>query len=414
MIEVKSLRLPNGLLLLHHHDKSTQMVAVNILYDVGARDEQPMRTGMAHLFEHLMFGGTANIPNFDTPLQKAGGESNAWTSSDLTNFYDILPAQNIETAFWLESDRMSNMTFSRQSLDVQKGVVVEEFKQRCVNVPYGDLDHILRDTAFTTHPYKWPVIGRNFNDIENVTLDEVQDFFHNHYTPGNAILCVSGNISFEQAAQLTIKWFGNIAHGTTVKRNIPAEPAQQSPRRRQICRSDVPQNIIVKAFHMCGRNDDAFPVCDIISDLLANGNSARFFKNVLLKTDLFSDLDAAVWGSIDPGLFVIKGKLAPGADTDKAETLINTEIKKLTDGDVSQYEIDKFANKVESRECFENISYAEKASKLCYQQLVTGNAGDINHEIQKYRSITTEQVVSEAKKLFDTTNETTLLYGPDF
>ena len=291
MIEVKSLRLPNGLLLLHHHDKSTQMVAVNILYDVGARDEQPMRTGMAHLFEHLMFGGTANIPNFDTPLQKAGGESNAWTSSDLTNFYDILPAQNIETAFWLESDRMSNMTFSRQSLDVQKGVVVEEFKQRCVNVPYGDLDHILRDTAFTTHPYKWPVIGRNFNDIENVTLDEVQDFFHNHYTPGNAILCVSGNITFEQAAQLTIKWFGNIAHGTTVKRNIPAEPAQQSPRRRQICRSDVPQNIIVKAFHMCGRNDDAFPVCDIISDLLANGNSARFFKNVLLKTDLFSDLD---------------------------------------------------------------------------------------------------------------------------
>ena len=397
---------------MHHHDPSTQMAAVNLTYDVGARDERPGRTGMAHLFEHLMFGGTKSIPNFDTPLQEAGGESNAWTTNDLTNFYEIIPAQNIETAFWLESDRMAAMTFSQQSLDVQKGVVIEEFKQRCINRPYGDTDHLLRATAFTTHPYRRPTIGEKFEDIENVSLDEVYDFFNNHYTPGNAILCVTGNIDFDRAARLAEKWFGEIPPRTAIRRNIPPEPQQEAPRRATFNRN-VPQNMIIKAYHMCGRNHDDFPVCDIISDLLANGNSARFFRNILMETDLFSDLDAAVWGSIDPGLLVIKGKLAYGADIEKAIATIDAETAKLADGDASQYEIEKYVNKLESKECFENISYAEKASKLCYRQLVSGNADDINHEIDKYRTITCQQVAAVSAKLFDISNETTIIYGPD-
>ena len=412
MIKTNSLRLDNGLQLLHHHDPTTQMVAINLLYNVGARDERPGRTGMAHLFEHLMFGGTPAIPNFDTPLQKAGGESNAWTTNDLTNFYEILPAQNIETALWLESDRMASMAFSQQALDVQKGVVIEEFKQRCINQPYGDTDHILRSTAFTTHPYRWPTIGEKFSDIAEVSLDEVRNFSASHYTPGNAILCVAGNIDFENTVKLVEKWFGGLQSQHAAQRNLPAEPKQDEPRRNAVHR-DVPQNMIIKAYHMCGRNDAAFPVCDIISDILANGNSARFFRNVLMQTDLFTDLDAAVWGTIDPGLFVIKGKLSHGASIDKAEETIQAEINKLLDGDTSQYEIEKYVNKLESKECFENISYADKASKLCYQQLITGDASDINREIAKYRTITTSQVTQEAIKLFDISNETTILYGPD-
>ena len=413
MIEVNSYRLPNGLQLLHHRDATTKMAAVNILYDVGSRDEKPGRTGMAHLFEHLMFGGTRNIPNFDSPLQEAGGESNAWTSSDLTNFYEILPAQNIETAFWLESDRMANMAFSQQSLDVQKGVVVEEFKQRCVNVPYGDLDHLLRSTAFVVHPYRWPVIGERFEDIENVTLDEVRDFFACHYSPCNAILCVTGNVDFEQAVRLSEKWLGCLPnHGRTI-RNLPVEPKSNAPKRACVHR-DVPQDMIIKAYYTCGRNKAGFPVCDIISDILANGSSARFFKNVLMKSDVFTDLDAAVWGSIDPGLLVVKGKLSSGASIDEAERLIKNEVDSLAKGNVSRYEIEKYVNKLESKECFENISYADKASKLCYYQLIYGDANEVNNEISKYRQITTEQVASEASRLFDVANETTIFYGPSF
>lgn len=406
------MRLANGLLLLHHRVTSTQMVVVNILYNVGARDEVAGRTGMAHLFEHLMFGGTPNIPDFDTPLQEAGGENNAWTSNDLTNFYDILPVQNIETALWLESDRIANMAFTQQSLDIQKGVVVEEFKERCVNVPYGDIGHVLRAATFSKHPYRWPTLGLQFADIENTTLDDINNFYTAHYAPSNAILCITGNIDFNHAAKLVEKWFGDIPNRQTAIRNLPVEPQQQSPHHIALHR-DVPQNMIIKAYHTCGRNDKQFPTCDIISDILANGNSARFFKNILMATDLFTDLDASVWGSIDPGLLVVTGKIANGADIDKAEKAINNEIDKIANGDVSQYEIDKYVNKLESKECFENISYADVASKLCYHQLVSGDANNINHEIDLYRSISADDVTREAARLFAHNNETTILYGPD-
>lgn len=411
MVKVNTFRLSNGLQLLHHLDSATQMVAVNLLYGVGARDEVPGRTGMAHLFEHLMFGGTENVPNFDIPLQEAGGESNAWTTNDITNFYDIIPAQNVETAFWLESDRMANMIFTPQSLAVQKDVVVEEFKQRCVNVPYGDLDHLLRATAFTTHPYRWPVIGERFADIENVSLGDVYDFSRSYYVPGNVIVCISGNIDLGKAVELAEKWFGDIPGHSFVRCKLPVEPQQQVARRLCVHR-DVPQDVIVKAYHMCGRTDERFPVCDIISDLLANGNSARFFRNILMKTNLFTDIDASVWGSFDPGLLVIKGKLSRGASIDEGEKIVRSELEKLIAGDVSQYEIDKYVNKLESKECFENISYADVASKLCYYQLAFGDANFINDEIANYRKVSTDRVVQEAEKLFDISNETTILYGP--
>ena len=246
MIEVNTHTLANGLRLLHYHDAATRMVALNLLYDVGARDEEPGMTGFAHLFEHLMFGGSEHIPDFDTPLQMAGGESNAWTSDDVTNFYDIIPAHNVETAFWLESDRMNRLAFSQKSLEAQKNVVIEEFKQRCLNVPYGDVSHIVRAAAFRKHPYRWPVVGEKIEDIENVTMDSVRDFFYSHYAPNNAIVCVSGNIAFDYAVELCEKWMSHIPYREIKARNLPVEPSQTEQRLVAV-RRDSPQNLIVKA-----------------------------------------------------------------------------------------------------------------------------------------------------------------------
>ena len=410
MIEINRHTLSNGLRLLHYHDASTQMVAVNVLYDVGARDEVPGHTGLAHLFEHLMFGGSEHIPDFDTPLQMAGGESNAWTSDDVTSFYDIVPAHNVETAFWLESDRMNALALTQRSLDAQKSVVIEEFKQRCLNVPYGDVSHLVRPVAFTKHPYRWPVIGEKIADIEGVTLDVARQFFHGHYAPNNAILCVAGNISFDSAVQLTEKWFNHIPRRAIIPRNLPVEPQQAEPRFISH-HADTPQDLIVKAYHMCNRRHPDYHASDIISDILANGNSARFFTNVLLKTNLFSDLDASIWGSIDPGMMVIKGRLLPGVAFDDANSVIDTELQRLVTEGVSQYEVDKFVNKFESKECFENVSYAEMASKLCYHELI-GSADDINSELARYRRLTAADINRVARTIFAPENETLLYYGP--
>ncbi len=411
MIEVNTHILDNGLRLVHHYDATTQMVALNLLYDVGSRDEVHGQTGFAHLFEHLMFGGSQHIPDFDTRLQMAGGESNAWTSDDITNFYEILPAHNVETAFWLESDRMNQLAFSQKSLDAQKSVVIEEFKQRCLNVPYGDVGHILRATAFRQHPYRWPVIGERVEDIENVTIDAVRDFFYSHYAPNNAILCVAGNMTFDDAVDLTEKWMSQIPRRAVKMRNIQAEPEQMELRKVEVNR-DVPHNLIMKAYHMCGRRDANYYASDIISDILANGNSARFFQNVLMKTDAFIDLDASIWGSIDPGLMIVRGRLRPDVKFDEANAIIEDELCKLVSDGVSQYEVEKFVNKYESKECFENISYSEKASKLCYHELL-GNARDINNEVEKYRNLENQDIKRVAGSIFRPENETRLYYGPE-
>ena len=409
MIEVKSYTLANGLRLLHHKDATTKMVALNLLYKVGARNENPEKTGFAHLFEHLMFSGSLNSESFDEPLQAAGGESNAWTSNDMTNYYDIVPAHNVETAFWLECDRLLNLSLTEKKFEAQKSVVIEEFKQRCLNSPYGDVGHIIRENAYKVHPYRWPVIGRSTEVIAEATLDDAWQFFNSHYSTDNLIMCVSGNISFERAVELTEKWFGDIKRRNVVSQVIPQEPVQTAPRRVHIQR-DVPKNMILKAYHMCGRTDKDYQTSDIISDLLANGNSARFYRNVLMKTDVFSSLDASIGGSLDPGLFHVRGYLREGVSYEEGEAVIQDELERFLDEGASMYDITKYVNKLDSREQFENISYLEKATKLCSYEF-SSCADDINTEDSRYREITGDDVKRVAREILNENNCTTLFYG---
>lgn len=409
MIEVRSYTLSNGLRLLHHKDATTKMVALNLLYKVGARNEDPNKTGFAHLFEHLMFSGSANAESFDEALQAAGGESNAWTSNDMTNYYDIIPAHNVETAFWLESDRLLQLSLTEKHFEAQKSVVIEEFKQRCLNSPYGDVGHIIRENAYTVHPYQWPVIGKSIEAIERYTIDDAWEFFSTHYSTDNLIMCVSGNIDFERAVELTEKWFGGIASRKVKPLPIPQEPKQTSPKEVRI-NSDVPQNMILKAYHMCGRTDADYQVSDIVSDVLANGNSARFYRDVLMKTDVFTSLDASIGGSVDPGLMYVRGYLRDGVSFEEAESIIKGELDDFLKTGATEYEITKYVNKLDAKEQYENMSYLERATKLCSYEF-TSRAEDINNEMGKYRAITCDDVVRVAGEIFSEDNCTTLLYG---
>lgn len=409
MIEVNSYTLSNGLRLLHHKDATTKMVALNLLYKVGARNENPLKTGFAHLFEHLMFSGSANSESFDEPLQAAGGESNAWTSNDMTNYYDVLPAHNVETAFWLESDRLLQLSLTEDKFEAQKSVVVEEFKQRCLNRPYGDVSHIIRNAAYTVHPYRWPVIGLSTDVIANATLDDAWEFFNSHYSTDNLIMCVSGNIDFDRAVELTEKWFGDIAPRRIMPQVLPVEPVQTAPRNLMVER-DVPQNMILKAYHMCGRSDADYQASDIISDILANGNSARFFRNVLMKSEVFSSLDASIGGSLDPGLFYVRGYLRDGVSYEEGNELIQRELSAFLKEGASEYEITKYVNKLDSKEQFENISYLEKATKLCSYEF-SSKADDINSESDRYRALRSEDISRVSNEILQERNCTTLFYG---
>ena len=308
MIDFSRFELANGLRVVVHEDKSTPMIAVNILYNVGARDESPDKTGFAHLFEHLMFGGSANIPNFDEPIQMAGGENNAFTNNDITNFYNILPAENIETAFWLESDRMLSLNFSKESLEVQRKVVLEEFKETCLNQPYGDVWHHISEMAYKVHPYQWPTIGKVPKHVEDATLEDVKNFFYKYYRPNNAILVVSGNTTVEIMKALSAKWFGQIPKGDDVgAKNIPQEPKQQQLVQRTKY-AKVPIDSLYLAFHIPGRVDEDYYATDLLSDVLSNGASARLYRRLLKEKRLFSQIDAYITGNIDPGLLIIEGK----------------------------------------------------------------------------------------------------------
>ena len=411
MIDIQTHTLDNGLRIVHNKDATTQMVALNLLYDVGSRDESPERTGMAHLFEHLMFGGSANIPDFDRPLQAAGGESNAWTGDDVTNYYDIIPAHNIETAFWLESDRMKELAFSKRSLETQRSVVMEEFKQRCLNMPYGDVSHIIRALAYKYHPYRWPVIGLDLSHIEHVTAAEVKDFFYSHYAPDNAVLSISGNIGFDRVVHLSEKWFGDIERRNIAPRNLAQEPEQTE--ERMVCvKRDVPQNEIIKAYHMGARMDASYHACDLISDMLSNGNSSRFYRNLVMRGNLFTEIDAYIIGSVDPGLMVIRGRLQPGVSFDAAGKAIRQELLRLCEDPVSGFEIEKCVNKFESKELFSNISYQERASNMAYYELL-GGAGMINNEVANYRKLTGNDIRDAARNMFRDDNCSTIFYGPN-
>lgn len=398
----------NGLRLVHHEDLDTQMVALNIVYDVGARDEHPDHTGFAHLFEHLMFGGSANIPDYDTPLQLAGGENNAWTNNDVTNYYLTVPKPNVETAFWLESDRMLELAFSEQSLEVQRGVVMEEFKQRCINQPYGDVGHLLRPLAYRKHPYRWPTIGKELAHIAHATLDEVKDFFYRFYAPNNAVLAVTGNISWEEAFRLTEKWFAPIPRRNVPLRLLPQEP-QQAGERRLTVERNVPIDALFMAYHMCGRNCADYYAFDILSDILSNGHSSRLARRLVQERNIFSSIDAYISGTRDAGLLHIGGKPAAGVSLEQAEAAVRNELEELCRLPVKEKELEKVKNKFESTQIFGNINYLNVATNLAWFEL-TGKAEEIDQEVDRYRSVTPERLQTVAQGAFREENAVVLHY----
>ena len=408
MIQFDSFTLENGLRVLVHEDKSTPMAVVNVLYDVGAKDESPEKTGFAHLFEHLMFGGSKNIPSYDEPLQVAGGENNAFTTNDLTNYYCELPAENIETAFWLESDRMLSLAFSKKSLETQRKVVCEEFKEHYINKPYGDVWHKMRTLAYTTHPYKWMTIGASLQHVEDATLEDVKAFFFKHYTPCNAILAVAGNVDLEQIKILAEKWFGPIPAGTKYNRDLPIEPAQKSPRHLEV-KSNVPLDALYKCWHIYPRTDGRYYATDLISDILSGGGSSRLFQSLVKEKQLFSNLDCYHFGSTDAGLMTIEGKLVKGVNIKDAESAVMEELKKISEEGISEAELEKVKNKAESAMAFEDMSIMNRASSIAMYELL-GDANLINTELAKYKDVTAEQIKEQCRIIFDENNCSTMYY----
>lgn len=408
MIQVNRYTLANGLRIVHNEDDSTQMVALNLLYDVGARDEDPSHTGFAHLFEHLMFGGSLHIPDYDTPAQNAGGENNAWTNNDITNYYITLPHQNVETGFWLESDRMLSLDFSPKSLEVQRQVVIEEFKQRNLNQPYGDASHLLRELAYESHPYRWPTIGKEIAHIAQATLEEVKDFFYRFYAPNNAILAVTGHISFEETIRLAEKWFGPIPARNISPRQLPAEKPQTAVRRKTVERK-VPVDAIYMAFHMSNRMHPDYYVYDMITDILSNGRSSRFIQSLVQEQKLFTSIDAYISGSLDEGLLHVTGKPVEGVSLEQAEEAIWKELEKMKTVPVSEQELEKVKNRYESEQIFNNINYLNVATNLAFFEL-TGKAEDINEEVGKYRAVTAEQIQATSARCFVPENCSILYY----
>lgn len=408
MIQVNRYTLANGLRIVHNEDDSTQMVALNLLYDVGARDEDPSHTGFAHLFEHLMFGGSLHIPDYDTPVQNAGGENNAWTNNDITNYYITLPHQNVETGFWLESDRMLSLDFSPKSLEVQRQVVIEEFKQRNLNQPYGDASHLLRELAYESHPYRWPTIGKEIAHIAQATLEEVKDFFFRFYAPNNAILAVTGHISFEETIRLAEKWFDPIPARNISPRQLPAEKPQTAVRRKTVERK-VPVDAIYMAFHMSNRMHPDYYVYDMITDILSNGRSSRFIQSLVQEQKLFTSIDAYISGSLDEGLLHVTGKPVEGVSLEQAEEAIWKELEKMKTVPVSEQELEKVKNRYESEQIFNNINYLNVATNLAFFEL-TGKAEDINEEVGKYRAVTAEQIQATSARCFVPENCSILYY----
>lgn len=400
--------LKNGLRVVHQEESASPMVVINTLYDVGAKGEDPDHTGFAHLFEHLMFGGSINIPSYDEPIQNAGGEDNAWTCEDFTNYYVMIPASNVEVALWLESDRMLSLNFSQKSLDVQRNVVCEEFKQRNLNQPYGDVSHLVRSMVFKRHPYAWPTIGKELSHIENATLDEVKQFFFSHYAPNNAILSVVGNISFEETKRLVEKWYGDIPRRDVRLRQLPEEPKQTEPRRMEVERN-VPASMIYKVYHVCGRLEKDYFVSDIISDVLSNGKSSRLYQKLVKEHPLFTEVNAYISGDIETGMFYVVGLLAEGTSFEEAEAALEAELKLLCDELVPVSELDKWKNKYEATQVLENMTLLKRANNLAYYELL-GDANLMYEEVENYRKVTPQDLQRYAREVFVPENCSTLIY----
>ncbi len=408
MIDYNKFQLDNGLTFLIHSDKTTPLVAFNVLYGVGSRDENPDKTGLAHLFEHLMFGGTQNIPAFDVELEKIGGENNAFTNNDITNYYMTLPAQNIEVAFWLESDRMSGFSFSENSFRVQQQVVCEEFKQRYLNQPYGDAWLLLKPLAYKKHPYLWSTIGKDLSHIENMTLEDARSFYNQFYVPSRAIISIAGNVDVEQMKILAEKWFSPISSTSSYQRKLPQEAIQNKKRTLTVER-DVPSDKIYMAFPMCKRTHPNYYVFDLLSDILSNGESSRLKYNLTKKKHLFTDISAFVTGDFDEGLFVIAGTLKQGISFEMAEQAVWKELYKLQEEPIRDKELQKVKNKLENLRTFAYLKIIDKAMDLAYYELL-GNAGQINKELGKYLAIEVADIVKTAQTAFTEEKSSVLYY----
>lgn len=408
MINFKKYTLKNGLTLLVHFDNATPIVALNVLYKVGSRNESPDKTGFAHLFEHLMFGGSVNIPSFDQPLEKAGGENNAFTNDDITNYYITLPKENLETAFWLESDRMLNLGFSKKSLEVQRQVVIEEFKQSYLNQPYGDVWLLLKPLAYKTHPYQWNTIGKEIKHIENARMSDVKAFYKKYYNPNNAILVVAGNVDAEEILLLAQKWFGEIPAGKRLANKIEQEPEQNEARFLEVFR-DVPADALYKVYHMAARGTREYYIADMLSDVLSNGNSSRLYRRLIKEQGVFSELDAHITGDFDPGLFVFSGKPAEGISLESAEEKLLEEIERIKTEILSEEELQKIKNKLEASHIFSETSTLNNAIHLAIAESL-GNADLVNQEKAIYADIQTIELQQIAQALFRPENSSTLYY----
>ncbi|MHB8209299.1 M16 family metallopeptidase [Mucilaginibacter sp.] len=408
MVKFNRFTLDNGLRVIVHEDHTTPMAVLNILYDVGARDENPEQTGFAHLFEHLMFGGSVNIPNYDEPLQRVGGENNAFTSNDITNYYITLPSANLETAFWLESDRMLNLAFSKKSLEVQRNVVIEEFKQRYLNQPYGDVWLKLRPLVYKKHPYRWATIGEKIEHIENAKIEDVKAFFKKHYNPQNAIMVVGGDVTLAQVKELSEKWFAPIPAGEKYHRNLPQEPAQHDERRETVT-AKVPLNDVYIAFQMEGRLAKSYYATELMSDILSRGHSSRLYKSLVKEQQIFSEVHAYITGSLDTGMFVFEGKPLENISIEQAEVAIWEQLEIMKSGEILADELTKVKNKTESTTIFSEMSLLEKGMNLAWNELL-GDADLINHETEKYLAVTAADIKEQANKLFRRDNSSTLIY----
>lgn len=390
MIQFEKNILTNGLRVIVHTDTTTPFVAVNVCYNVGAKHEDSERTGFAHLFEHLTFGGSQNVSDFDTPVQNAGGTNNAFTTNDITNYYITIPANNIETALWLESDRMLGPKFTKKGLEVQRNVVIEEFRQRNLNKPYGDTWHLIRDLSYKVHPYRWPTIGLIPEHIEQATMEEVKDFFFHHYAPNNAVLVIAGNIEYDQAFRLAEKWFSDIPQRKIKSNLIIPEPVQLKDRELTVHR-DVPIDTFYVAWHMSSRLNPDFYAADLLSDILSGGNSSRIEERLVKGAKLFSEADVFLSGENDPGLFVATGKINEGVDFEFAREAMIREVKLTIDNLVTDRELEKVQNKVEAEQVFNEIGYLEKAMQLASYEIL-GDAGFINEQAEHYRGVTSEDI----------------------
>lgn len=409
-MQVNSATLDNGLRIFHHHDPSTAMVVVNILYNVGARDESPQSTGIAHLFEHLMFGGSKHVSSYDQAIERAGGVNNAWTSNDFTSFYDILPAHNAETAFWAESDRMAWLNLSPQSLEVQRQVVIEEFKQQCLNRPYGDMSHHLRRMVYSTHPYRWPVIGLTPQHIADFTLEQAHQFYHGHYLPNNASLIVAGNITFERTLELAKRWFGDITPGDVAPRLYSPEPTQTAPRETTVT-AQVPHTMLLMAYPMGSFDTKQYIAADTITDILSAGRSARLTRQLLNGTDLFTAIDASITGSDEPGMLLISARLRENtpSNIDRARRSIADTIEQLVTDGVTPHELERTINRSTSTFTFSNVDLLTRAQNIATYH---SRGIDINTVISSYRAITPDHISAAAAAILRPDALSTLIYGP--